>query len=174
MSAQALASQLTRLPQPLQFVLVGGCAAATHLAVVALLVQLTQMAPLVANVLAFLVAFVVSYNGHALLTFSSAGARGWPVVGRYFAVACLSFVGNELLYALALDWLHWHYLWSLAGVLLLVAVATFVLSKFWAFRARAPAPAASPCAPTTTRCTPWWTRPCCCWPRPAACPPPAA
>ena len=124
MSAQALASQLTRLPQPLQFALVGGCAAATHLAVVALLVQLTQMAPLVANVLAFLAAFVVSYNGHALLTFSSAGARGWPVVGRYFAVACLSFVGNELLYALALDWLHWHYLWSLAGVLLLVAVAT--------------------------------------------------
>ena len=37
MSAQALASQLTRLPQPLQFALVGGCAAATHLAVVALL-----------------------------------------------------------------------------------------------------------------------------------------
>ena len=99
--------------------------------------QLTQMAPLVANVLAFLVAFVVSYNGHALLTFASAQARGWAVVARYFAVACLSFVANELLYALALDWLHWHYLWSLAGVLLLVAVATFLLAKFWAFRAHA-------------------------------------
>ncbi|MBS0505846.1 MAG: GtrA family protein [Proteobacteria bacterium] len=137
MSTVLLVRRLALLPQPLQFVLVGGCAAATHLAVVALLVQLTHMAPLVANVLAFLVAFVVSYNGHALLTFASAGARGWAVVARYFAVACLSFVANELLYALALDWLHWHYLWSLAGVLLLVAVATFVLSKFWAFRARA-------------------------------------
>ena len=135
MSVALLARRLALLPQPLQFVLVGGCAAATHLAVVALLVQLTQMAPLVANVLAFLVAFVVSYNGHALLTF--AGARGWMVVARYFAVACLSFVANELLYALALDWLHWHYLWSLAGVLLLVAVATFLLAKFWAFRAHA-------------------------------------
>ena len=133
MSAQALASQLTRLPQPLQFALVGGCAAATHLAVVALLVQLTQMAPLVANVLAFLVAFVVSYNGHALLTFSSAGARGWPVVGRYFAVACLSFVVNELLYWWLLNSLHWNYLISLFLVLVVVAVATFVLSKFWAF-----------------------------------------
>jgi len=137
MSTPALARQLTRLPQPLQFVLVGGCAAATHLAVVALLVQLAQMAPLAANVLAFLVAFVVSYNGHALLTFASARARGWRVAGRYFAVACLSFVANELLYALALDWLHWHYLWSLAGVLVLVALGTFVLAKFWAFRARA-------------------------------------
>jgi len=109
MSAQALASQLTRLPQPLQFALVGGCAAATHLAVVALLVQLTQMPPLAANVLAFLVAFVVSYNGHALFTFSAARARGWPVVARFFAVACLSFVANELLYYIALNWLHWHY-----------------------------------------------------------------
>ena len=136
MSAQALASQLTRLPQPLQFALVGGCAAATHLAVVALLVQLTQMAPLVANVLAFLAAFVVSYNGHALFTFSAARARGWPVVARFFAVACLSFVANELLYYIALNWLHWHYFWSLAAVLVLVATGTFVMSKFWAFKAR--------------------------------------
>ena len=137
MTVATLARCLAQLPQPLQFVLVGGCAAATHLAVVALLVQATQMAPLVANVLAFLVAFVVSYNGHALLTFASARARGWDVVARYFAVACLSFVANELLYAIALDWLHWHYLWSLAGVLVLVAVATFLLAKFWAFRRRA-------------------------------------
>ena len=126
--------RLRRLPQLLQFVLVGGCAAATHLAVVGLLVQFGGLAPLVANVLAFLVAFVVSYQGHAQLTFASHQARGWAVVARYFAVASLSFVGNEALYYLALHWLHWHYFWSLAGVLVLVAVATFVLSKFWAFR----------------------------------------
>ena len=137
MTVATLARRLAQLPQPLQFVLVGGCAAATHLAVVALLVQATQMAPLVADVLAFLVAFVVSYNGHALLTFANARAHGWAVVARYFAVASLSFVANELLYAIALDWLHWPYLWSLAGVLLLVAVVTFALSKFWAFRSRA-------------------------------------
>ncbi|WP_404300706.1 GtrA family protein [Alicycliphilus denitrificans] len=137
MSLTPLARRLALLPQPLQFVFVGGCAAATHLAVVALLVQLVSMAPLIANVQAFLVAFIVSYNGHALLTFAGARARGWAVVARYFAVASLSFAANELLYALALQWLHWHYLWSLAGVLLLVAVATFVLAKFWAFRARA-------------------------------------
>ncbi|GAA3999279.1 hypothetical protein GCM10022279_23750 [Comamonas faecalis] len=136
MSRAALAQALLRLPQPVQFVLVGGAAAATHLAVVALLVALLGLAPLAANVLAFLVAFVVSYNGHALLTFSGSGARGWPVVARYFAVASLGFAINELLYAAALHWLHWHYLWSLLAVLLLVAIGTFVLSKFWAFKAR--------------------------------------
>lgn len=133
MIAQLL-QRLRRLPQLLQFVLVGGTAAATHLAVVGLLVALLGMPPLAANVLAFLVAFVVSYNGHALFTFSAARARGWPVVARFFAVACLSFVANELLYYIALNWLHWHYFWSLAAVLVLVAIGTFVMSKFWAFK----------------------------------------
>lgn len=128
--------QLQQLPQLVQFGLVGGSAAATHLAVVGLLVQAFQMPPLAANVLAFLVAFIVSYNGHALLTFSAVHARGWAVVGRFFAVSCLSFLANELLYAVALHVLHWHYFWSLLVVLMVVAVGTFVLSKFWAFKAR--------------------------------------
>jgi len=132
-----LLQPLRRLPQGLQFMMVGGAAAATHLAVVGLAVTLAGMPPLAANVVAFLVAFVVSYQGHALLTFARAQARGWAVVARYFAVASLSFAVNELLYYVALHWLHWHYLWSLFGVLVLVAVGTFVLSKFWAFKAPA-------------------------------------
>lgn len=131
----ACLQDLQRLPQGLQFVMVGGAAAATHLVVVALLVHWAGMAPLVANGLAFLVAFVVSYNGHALLTFARARARGWAVIGRYFAVASLSFAVNELLYAAALRWLDWNYLVSLLLVLMLVAVGTFVLSKTWAFKA---------------------------------------
>lgn len=130
-----LLQRLQALPQVLQFVLVGGSAAATHLAVVGILVALTGMPPLWANVLGFLVAFVVSYNGHAWLTFAAAHARGWATVLRFFAVACLSFVANEVLYAIALHWLHGHYFWSLAAVLVIVAVGTFVLSKFWAFKA---------------------------------------
>lgn len=133
-------ASVRRLPQALQFVFVGGCAAATHLAVVAVLVQAAGMAPLAANVLAFLVAFVVSYNGHALFTFVQAQARGRAVVARYFAVACASFAANELLYWVALHWLGWHYFWSLALVLVLVAVGTFVLAKFWAFAAPAKEP----------------------------------
>ena len=129
----ALLQKLRSLPQLIQFVLVGGAAAATHLAVVGLLVTFAGLAPLHANVLAFLIAFVVSYNGHALLTFSSAQVRGWAVMAKFFAVACLSFAANEFLYYIALHWLHWHYLPSLFAVLLVVAVVTFVAAKFWAF-----------------------------------------
>lgn len=131
--------RLRSWPQWLQFALVGGTAAATHLLVVGVLVHFAALAPLVANVLGFLLAFVVSYQGHARFTFSQAQAKGGAVVARYFAVACGSFVVNELLYAIALHWLGWNYLVSLFLVLLVVAVGTFVLSKFWAFKARSTA-----------------------------------
>ena len=121
--------RLRGLPQLLQFAVVGGAAAATHLAVVWVLVASTGMAPLAANVLAFLVAFIVSYNGHALLTFSAAQVRGWGVVVRFFAVACLSFVVNEVLYAAALRWLPWHYVLSLALVLVLILPLTYWTNK---------------------------------------------
>ena len=81
--------RLQALPQLLQFIVVGGSAAATHLATVGVVVSLPGMPPLWANVLGFLVAFIVSYNGHAWLTFSAAQARGWATVARFFAVACL-------------------------------------------------------------------------------------
>lgn len=131
---------LRRQPQSLQFVAVGGAAAATHLLVVAALVQGFAMPPLVANVLAFLVAFVVSYGGHAMLTFAGQQAPHRSALPRYFLVACGSFALNELLYYIALHQLHWHYWWSLVGVLLLVAVITFVAAKFWAFSRPARSP----------------------------------
>ena len=62
--------------------------------------------------------------------------RGRGALLRFFAVASASFAVNELLYALALQRLHWHYFWGQAAILVLVALGTFLLSKFWAFKAR--------------------------------------
>ncbi len=137
-AVDGLLQALRRWPQVLRFAFVGAAAAATHLLAVAAWVGWGGLAPLVANVLAFLIAFAVSYGGHALLTFApSQGRHGWAAAGRYFLVASLSFAANELLYAAALRWLPWHYLASLLLVLLVVAVGTFALAKFWAFRAPA-------------------------------------
>jgi putative flippase GtrA len=124
---------LHRLPPTLRFVLVGGSAAATHLLIVWALVQGAQWPPLGANVLAFLLAFWVSYGGHFLLTFANAGATHRQALPRFFIIACSAFVVNELLYLAALRLLSWHYLISLLAVLLIVAAGTFVSSKLWAF-----------------------------------------
>lgn len=103
---------------------------------VGVLVALWQVPPLLANGLAFLIAFGVSYCGHAWLSFAEHQARTWASAARFFAVASLSFAVNETLYAIALQRLHWHYFWSQAAILVLVAVGTFTLSKFWAFKAQ--------------------------------------
>ena len=131
-------TRLRQLPQALRFVLVGGSAASAHLLVVWMLVQGLQWPPLGANVVAFLLAFWVSYGGHALLTFAGSGAPHRQALPRFVVVACSAFVANELLYVAALRWLPWHYLASLLVVLLAVAVGTFVSSKFWAFAQPAP------------------------------------
>ena len=130
--AQNLLNSLYSLPQALRFILVGGAAAATHLLAVGVLVALWQVPPLLANGLAF----GVSYCGHAWLSFAEHPARTWASAARFFAVASLSFAVNETLYAIALQRLHWHYFWSQAAILVLVAVGTFTLSKFWAFKAQ--------------------------------------
>ena len=59
--AQNLLNSLYSLPQALRFSLVGGAAAATHLLAVGVLVAAGQVPPLLANGLAFLIAFCVSY-----------------------------------------------------------------------------------------------------------------
>ena len=135
---QPLLQLLHRLPPALRFVLVGGSAATTHLLIVWALVQGAQWPPLWANVLAFLLAFWVSYGGHFLLTFANTGALHRQALPRFFVVACSAFVVNELLYVLALRWLGWHYLLGLLAVLVVVAVGTFVSSKLWAFAQPAP------------------------------------
>lgn len=128
-----LLALLRRLPQGLQFIAVGSAAAATHLLVVALLVQGLGLQPLVANVLAFALAFGVSYSGHAALTFAAQQSPTRQSLPRFLCVAVSAFALNECLYYLALRVLHWHYLWALLVVLVAVAIATFVAAKFWAF-----------------------------------------
>jgi len=116
------------------FIAVGSAAAITHLTVVALVVELLHLKPLAANVIGFCVAFLVSFCGHARWTFPISPERYAAARTRFFAVACTGFVLNQAAYAEALHLLGPRtYLPALAAVLIGVAVATFLLSKLWAF-----------------------------------------
>ncbi len=116
------------------FIAVGSAAALTHLAVVALVVELLGLQPLAANVIGFGVAFFVSFTGHARWTFPLSPTRYAAARMRFFAVASTGFVLNQAAYAESLYLLgHRYYLPILAVVLIGVAVATFLLSKLWAF-----------------------------------------
>ncbi len=122
------------------FAAVGLSAMAVHLGCVALVLVPLGMPPLLANVIAFLVAFQVSHAGHHRLTFRHHQASAAQSRLRFFAVACGSFAVNELMYAALLRWTELDYRVALFIVLVLVAALTFVSSRTWAF---APTAAAS-------------------------------
>jgi putative flippase GtrA len=118
------------LNQLIRFGLVGCSACAVHFLVVISLVPL-GMNPLIANVVGFLVAFTVSYFGHKLWTFNH-GKSGRSLL-KFGVVALLSFLVNEGLFYLLLKFSSMRYEVALLLVLFLVALLTFILSKFWAF-----------------------------------------
>jgi putative flippase GtrA len=115
------------------FVLVGLSALATHWVVLILVVSGTGLHPLVANVIAFMVAFNVSYFGHRELTFAAQDRPHRRTASRFAAVAASMFLVNEVLYWALLSWTTLRY--DIASLIVLAAVATltFVLSKLWAF-----------------------------------------
>jgi putative flippase GtrA len=114
------------------FGLIGISALLVHFLLVTLLVPM-GLQPLLANVVAYLLAFQVSYWGHRQKTFAAGHVSHWQTLPRFFAVASLSFLLNEALYFLLLHYTPLDYRVALLLVLAAVAVVTFVLSRAWAF-----------------------------------------
>jgi putative flippase GtrA len=114
------------------FLAVGGSAALTHMAVFAL--AQGHMWPELANSLGFVLAFVVSFFGHRLLSFKDAGTSFKTSFQRFVVTALAGFGSNELIFVLLLRGLKMPALLALFAALVFAAGQTFVLSRFWAFR----------------------------------------
>jgi putative flippase GtrA len=115
------------------FIAVGCAAAATHFAVVVFLVSQWGVPPLAANVLGWLIAFVVSFTGHWRLTFRAQQAPLLQSVRRFFGISLAAFALNETAYAVMLHWTNMRYDVVLFLILVAVAVITYLLSSRWAF-----------------------------------------
>ncbi len=113
---------------------IGASAALAHLLIVLNLVSHFSIEPLLANVIAFFIAFNISYLGHKYLTFSQLENQKQLSLPHFFLVAFSAGVLNELLYYLLLNYTTIHYLLALVVVLGLVATYSFFLSRFWACR----------------------------------------
>lgn len=116
------------------FIAVGCTAAATHWLVVVIAVGWQGLAPLVANVVGWLVAFCVSFAGHYQLTFRHQHAPPFKAARRFFAVSALGFAVNESAYAVLLHTTALRYDILLALILIAMAFITFILGRFWAFQ----------------------------------------
>lgn len=114
------------------FLAVGGAAAATHMGVFAL--AQAHMWPELANALGFVIAFLVSYIGHRLLSFKDAGTSVTTSLRRFGITALAGFASNEIMFVVLLRGLALPSLLALFLALVFAAGQTFVLSRFWAFR----------------------------------------
>ena len=117
------------------FVLVGASAALTHMAVFMLVLLLVPtLWPEIANVAGFLVAFFVSFVGHRRLSFQDAGTSVMQSFVRFAATAVAGFVTNETVFILLFRLLGLPTWVALISGIVVSAVQTFVLSRFWAFK----------------------------------------
>jgi len=116
-----------------RFGLVGLAATAVHLAIVTLLIR-AGLAPLLANLLAFLCAFGVSFCGHYFWTFRSSAGIASAVL-RFFLIAVGGFFINSALLAMLLRWTTLENTTCALIAVLIVPVLSFFASRLWGFKA---------------------------------------
>jgi len=116
------------------FIAVGCAASATHWGVAVACVEGLGAAPLVANLIGWLAAFVVSFSGHYRLTFRHSHTPWTIAVRRFFFISAVGFIINESAYAWLLRVTAVSYDVLLALILIALAVGTFITSRLWAFR----------------------------------------
>lgn len=117
----------------IRFGLVGIAATAVHLSIVLVLLTYTVVPPLIANTCAFLFAFIISFFGHYIWTFSNPG-NPKQVIKRFFLISLSGFLINSALLAtlLQLDIISTR-LSSVISVVI-IPIFTFAASKLWGFK----------------------------------------
>lgn len=115
-----------------RFGLVGLLATAVHIAIVWLLLTLTSVAPMLANTLAFLTAFCISFTGNYLWTFRSPGSPRRAIF-RFFVIAVSAFVVNTLILAFLVPKGWFLPVTSAILSASLVPAITFLASRLWCF-----------------------------------------
>ena len=122
-----------RWRRPLAFIAVGAAAASVHWAVAVLLVERATLAPSSANVGGWLVAFGVSFAGHARVTFADRRASAPLAALRFAVLSAAGFALNAAAYGLLLRAGVLRYDIALAAVLIAVASITYLASLRWVF-----------------------------------------
>ena len=121
------------LATPAWFLAVGGTATLVHWAVVVSLVEYTASRPLTANVVGWVAAVSVSFVGHHRLSFRGHGAPVAATAWRFLLVSAAGFAVNQAAYAVLLSFTSKSYDLLLGAVLAVVAVGTYVASRWWVF-----------------------------------------
>lgn len=121
------------LGQLSRFGVVGALATATHFVVAIMVHHGVGLPAYLANTIAFLVAFGVSYGGHFSWTFAGQGNHRRSVL-RFAVTAFAMFVLNQIILMTMIEGFAAPFALALGVALLVVPAVTFAMAKFWVFR----------------------------------------
>jgi putative flippase GtrA len=116
------------------FTIIGALAALTHYIVAVSFEHFEFLTAAHANIAGFAAAFPVSYFGHRNFSFAGNDSSHGHAFPRFLSVAILGFLANQILVLNALQYTKLPFWFVLGVVMVLVAVSTYLLSKFWAFK----------------------------------------
>ena len=116
------------------FVVVGVVATACNYVAALAAQHFLGLGPLASGLVGYAAAVGVSYFGNALLTFRRPALHG-PQFLRFMAISLAGLALNLALVFVGVRLLGWPLWRALVPVVVIVPAATFVMSKFWAFRA---------------------------------------
>ncbi len=118
--------------QLMRFGVIGGLAALTHYGI-AIFLTSQQVTAAWANLVAFVIAFWVSYFGHRYFSFEAGEVSHQQTLPRFILVAVFGFILNESLLLLMLHFSKISMALGLPFIIILTAIFTFILSRQFAF-----------------------------------------
>ncbi len=121
--------------QLLRFAIVGGGATLIHVGAALTLNGVLGLSPLRANFVAFLAAWAFSYWGNFVWTFGAAVAHK-TALPRFLALSAGLFAVNQAIVYVAVEFWGWPFWAALIPVVMIVPIAGFLASRFWAFLPR--------------------------------------
>ncbi|MBV9997222.1 MAG: GtrA family protein [Caulobacteraceae bacterium] len=116
------------------FVVVGVVATALHVATALAVQRLAAAGPMAASIAGYAASVGLSYVGNSLLTFRRPVMHG-PQFAKFAAISLAGLALNQAIVFVCAHLIGWPLWQALIPVALIVPAATFLMSKFWAFRA---------------------------------------
>lgn len=131
-----------RYQQVVRYLIAGGTAAATDIILLFVFTSILDIWYLISTVLAFLIAFVVSFLLQKYWTFTDGANAAWKSQAiKYLAITSTNLGLNTLLMYVSVDFLHLHYLLAQIIVSGLIAVESYFIYQIFVFKKKPPVPA---------------------------------
>ena len=118
-----------------RFLLSGGIALGTDLAFLFLFTDVFGMWYLASAIMAFILAFIVSFSLQKFWTFGDHSQEGLHMqIGVYFLVAIINLALNTLLVYLFVEWTGLYYLFAQVVASALIAIESFFAYQHFVFK----------------------------------------